>query len=92
MGACLLSSFLLFRTRYACEVFDGILVFIFMRVLMIDFGMFRLTSLYMECLCIAPLTPVVMTMRGLIFHPLFCMVLISGSYSVCLCVRVSLET
>ena len=38
----------------------------------------------MECSCIAPLTPVVMVMRGLVFHPLFCMVSISGSYLVVL--------
>ena len=35
----------------------------------------------------APLTPAVMVMRGLVFHPLFCMVLINGSYLVCLCER-----
>ena len=28
-----------------------------------------------------------MVMRGLVFHPLFCVVLVSGSYVVCLCVR-----
>ena len=54
---------------------------------MLDFGIFDLSSLSMECLCIAPLTPVVMVMRGVVFHPLFCMVLISGLYLVCLCVR-----
>ena len=42
----------------------------------------------MECSCIAPLTPAVTVIRGLIFHPLFCIVLIGGSYLVCLCVRV----
>lgn len=31
----------------------------------------------------APLTPVVMVMTWFIFHPMFCMVLISGSYLVC---------
>ena len=31
----------------------------------------------------APLTPDVMVTRGLVFHPLFCIVLISGSYLVC---------
>jgi hypothetical protein len=35
----------------------------------------------------APLIPVVIVMRGLGFHPLFCMVLINESYLVCLCVR-----
>ena len=29
MGVCLLSSYLLFGTRYICEVFDGILMYIF---------------------------------------------------------------
>ena len=52
---------------------------------MLEFGILRLVSLFMECLCIAPLPPVVMVMRGLAFHPLFCMVSISGSYGVCLC-------
>ena len=59
----------------------------FMRVLIVGFGMFRLVSLLMECLCMAPLTRVVIVIRGLVFHPLFCMVSIRGSYLVCLCVR-----
>ena len=42
---------------------------LFMRVLILAFGMFRLVSFSMECSCI--LTPVVMVMRGLILHPLF---------------------
>jgi hypothetical protein len=33
----------------------------------------------------APLTLDVMVMSGFVFHPLFCMVLTSGSYLVCLC-------
>ena len=41
----------------------------------------------MECSCIAPLTPIVMVTKGLVFYPLFCMVLFNGSYLVCLCVR-----
>ena len=36
---------------------------------------------------ITPLTQIVMVMRGLVFHPLICMVLTSGSYLVCLCMR-----
>ena len=61
---------------------------LFVRVLILDFGIFSLLSLFMECLCIAPLSPVVMVMiRGLVFHSLFCMMLSSGSYLVCLCVR-----
>ena len=35
----------------------------------------------------APLTPAVMVMRGLVFHPLDLSVVISGSYLLCLCVR-----
>ena len=54
---------------------------------MLDFGVFRLASLSMGCSCIALLTPAVMVMKGWFFHPLFCMVLISGLYLVCLCVR-----
>ena len=46
----------------------------FMRVLMVDFGIFMLTSLLMECSCMAPLTPAVMVMRGFVCHPVFCMV------------------
>jgi hypothetical protein len=37
----------------------------------------------MECSWIAPLTPAVMVISELTFQPLFCMVLISGSYFVC---------
>jgi hypothetical protein len=58
-----------------------------MRALMVDFGILRLMSLLMKCSCMAPLTPAVMVMRGLVFHPLFCMSLIRGSYLVCLRVR-----
>jgi hypothetical protein len=54
----------------------------FMRLLMFGFGMFKFASLLMECSYIAPLTPAVMVMRGLIFHPLFGMTLIVGSYLV----------
>lgn len=58
---------------------------------MLHFGIFSFVSLSMECLRIAPLTPVVMVMRALVFHPLFCKVLISGSYMVCLCMRACLR-
>ena len=54
---------------------------------MLFFGIFNLVSWSMECSWIAPLTPAVMVIRELIFHPLFCIVLISGSYLICLCVR-----
>ena len=49
---------------------------------MVVFGIFRWASLFMECSCIAHLTPAVMVMRGLV-----CMALISGLYLLCLCVR-----
>ena len=60
---------------------------IFHESLMLVFGNFSLVSLSMECSCMTPLTPAMMVMRGLVFHPLLCMVLISGSYLVCLCMR-----
>ena len=75
-GACSLSSFLLFKTKYVRYLMTFWYMF-FMRVLMLESDIFRLASLFMECSCITPLTPTVMNMRGLIFHPLFCMVLIS---------------
>ena len=55
---------------------------------MLDFGIFSFVSLSMVCSCMAPLTPSVIVIRELVFHPLFWMVLFSGSYLVCLCVRV----
>jgi hypothetical protein len=54
------------------------------------FGILRLASLLMECSCMTPLTPVVMVMRGFVFHPLIPIMLISGSYLLCLCVRACL--
>jgi hypothetical protein len=86
IGACLLSSFLLFKTKYVRYLMAFWCMF-FMRVLIIDFGILRLVSFLMECSCMAPLTPAVMVMRGFTFHPLFCMVLISGSYLACFCSR-----
>ena len=59
----------------------------FMRVLMIDFWISKVASFLMQCSWIAPLTPAVMVIRGFVCHPSFCMVLISGSYLSCLCVR-----
>jgi hypothetical protein len=58
----------------------------FIRFLMLDFGMFSLVRFSMECSCMAPLTPAVMVMRGLVFQPLFWMVLFNGLYLACLCV------
>ena len=55
----------------------------FMRVLMLVFGILRLATFSMDCLCIAPLTHDVIVIRGFAFHPLFHIVLISGSYFVC---------
>ena len=85
-SVCLLSSFLLFRTRHV-RYLIAFWCILFMRDLVFDFGMFRLANFLMECSCTASLTPAMMVMRGLVFHPLFCMVLISGSYLVCFCVR-----
>ena len=62
-------------------------MYIFHEGLDVGFCDFEVGYLLMECSCIAPLTSVVIIPRGLVFHPLFCMVLISGSYLVCLCVR-----
>ena len=57
------------------------------RILMLDFGILSLLSCSMECSWMAPLTPVVIVTRGLVFHSLFCILLINGSYLVCLCVN-----
>ena len=54
---------------------------------MLVFGILRLPSFSMDCSCIAPMTPDVMVIRGFVFQPLFRIVLISGSYFVCFCVR-----
>ena len=54
---------------------------------MVDFSIFRLISLLMQCSCMAPLTLDVMIIRGSVVHPVFCMVLIKGSDLVCLCLR-----
>jgi hypothetical protein len=54
---------------------------------MLVFGILRLVSLLIECSCIDPLTPAVMVIRGFVFQPLLLIVLISGSYLSCFCVR-----
>ena len=54
----------------------------FMRFFMLVFGISRSTSFVMDCSCIAPLTLVMIVIRGFIVHPLFRMALISGSYFV----------
>ena len=59
----------------------------FMRVLMLVFGILRSANFSMDCSWIAPLTHVVIVIRGFVFQPLFRIVLISGSYFACFCVR-----
>jgi hypothetical protein len=58
----------------------------FMRLLMLDFVMLRSAKFSMDCLCIAPFTPIVIVIRGFVFHCLFLIALISGSYLACFCV------
>ena len=41
----------------------------FMRVLMVDFRIYKLASLLMECSCIAPLTLAVMVIKGFVCQP-----------------------
>ena len=53
---------------------------------MLDFGMLRSVSLLMDCSCIAPLTPIVIVMRGFVFQPLFYIAFISGLCLMCFCV------
>ena len=50
----------------------------FIKKIMLDFEIFSFVSLSMECSCMTPLTPAVMVMRGLVLHPLFCIVLLMG--------------
>ena len=50
---------------------------------MLDLRIFSLVNFSMECSWMAPLTPTVMVMMGLVFHTLFCMVFINESYFVC---------
>ena len=57
-----------------------------MRFLTLVYGMLSSSNLLMDCLCIASLTPIVIVIRGFIFHPLFRMALIRGSYLACFCV------
>ena len=54
---------------------------------MLVFGILRSSSLLMDCSCMAPRTPIAIVIRGFVFQPWFLMLLISGSYLVCLCVR-----
>ena len=82
---CLLSSFLLFNTRYVRYLMAFWCMF-FMRLLMLAFGISRYSNFLMDYSCIALLTLVVMVIRGFVFHPLLCMSLINGSYLACFCV------
>ena len=54
---------------------------------MLVFGILTLISLLIDFSCIAPLTPVVIMIRGFVFQSLFRIVLISGSYISCFFVR-----
>jgi hypothetical protein len=63
---------------FSCEAFDGVLVYVFHESLMVTFGIFRCVSFLMECLCMAPLTPAMMVVSGLVCHPLICIVLMRG--------------
>ena len=62
-----------------------------MRFLMLVWGILKFVCFSMECSCIAPLTLGVMVMRRLVFHPLYWMVLINGSYLACFCVMPCFE-
>ena len=53
---------------------------------MLGLGMSSSSSCLMDCSCIAPLTPAMIVMRGFVFHPLFRISLVNGSYLVCFCV------
>lgn len=59
----------------------------FMSVFMLAFGSLSLSSCSRECSCMAPLTPTMIVMRGLVFHiSIILYALDGGSYLVCLCV------
>ena len=54
-----------------------------MSFLMLVWGIFKSFNFWMECSCMAPRTPAVIVMMGLVFHPLLRMAWFSGSYLVC---------
>lgn len=72
-----------------CQVFVcfilGILVYIFHDSFNGDLWDVNLLSRSMECLCMTPLTPAMMVIRGIIFHPLFWSMFINESYLAYLC-------
>ena len=58
----------------------------FISFLMLDLGICKSVSFWMESSCMAPLTPAVIVMMGLAFHPLLWIAWLSGSYLLCFCV------
>ena len=66
--ACLLSSFLLLRTRYVRYLMAFWCMY-FMSVLILEFGSLNLLSCSIECSWMAPRTPTMIVMRGVVFHP-----------------------
>ena len=72
-GCSFIAGFPFFKDN-VYEVFDGILVYIFHEVFLLLILIFLgwEGSLFMECSCRTPLTPIVMIMRALVFHPLTC--------------------
>lgn len=52
----------------------------FIRLSIVVFGVFILLSFIIECSCMAPLTPTVIMISALTFHPLCLRVSISGSH------------
>jgi hypothetical protein len=58
---------------------------------MLDLGIFKSVSLWMECSCMAPRTPAVIVITGLVFQPLLWMAWFSGSYLACFCAMACLR-
>jgi len=57
-----------------------------MSFLILDLGIFKSISFWMECSCMAPRTPAVMVIMGLVFQPLLWMAQFNVSYLACFCV------
>ena len=81
-GVCLLSSFLLLRTKYV-RYLMAFWWMSFISFLMLGLGIFMSVSFWMECSWMAPRTPPVIVMMELVFHPLLWIAWFSGSYLVC---------
>ena len=77
-GACIF-FFGLFSTRYVMY-FTKLWFLYFMKCLSVLFGMRSLLSFLMGCLCMTPLTLVVMVMSGFTFQLLFWSIATSGLY------------